>query len=242
MSDTMSDKISHIKSLIGTDSKVVEEIIKHCNQIKQNTKILDAKTYVLDKIDKTYDLPIIEQYLDKITNLQSKGNSDNSYDCHHEVTVDISFTINNMFVKLKCGIVEDDTYYFIIEIDDEKIILDESWAHEYCMVNKDNNITNFNLEHYYQLESFAQTYAYNGYIEHIIYETDFDVANYNDFDETKYLENENEKGVIDLKNFVNICKIKCPDVNPIQLFDVIMLFMIHCVINLDDAYSYRKRE
>ena len=233
----MSEQIGHIKSLIGTDIKVAEEIIKYCNQIKKNTKILDAKTYVLEKIDKTYDIPIIEKYLDKITNLEYEGNGDNSYDCHHEVVVNISCKINDMFVELKYGIVEDDTYYFIIEIDNEKIIYDESWVHEYCMVKKDSNITNFNLEHYYQLESFAEIYAFNGYIERIIYETDFDVANYID-----YIENENKKGVIDLKTFVDICKIKCPDVNPIQMFDVIMLFLIHCVINLDDAYSYRKRE
>ena len=100
MSEQMTDKISHIKSLIGTDNEVVKEILKYCNQIKKNAKILDAKNYVLEKIDKTYDIPIIKQYLDKITNVKCTSNWGNSRECHHEITADISCKINNVLVEL----------------------------------------------------------------------------------------------------------------------------------------------
>ena len=39
---------------------------------------------------------------------------------------------------------------------------------------------------------------------------------------------ENEKGVIDLKLFVEVCKTHFPDVNPIEMFDMIMLCLIYC--------------
>lgn len=58
----MSDKINQIneiKELIGTDSNIAEEIIKYCQKIKNKSKSLNMKSYVLEKIDKTYDINII---------------------------------------------------------------------------------------------------------------------------------------------------------------------------------------
>ena len=52
------------------------------------------------------------------------------------------------------------------------------------------------------------------------------------FDKTEYIDyDEKEKdssSVLDLQVFVEICKKDFPDINPIQMFDVIMLCLIYC--------------
>ena len=57
----MSDKINKIKELIGSDSNIAEEIIKYCQKIKNKSKIINMKSYVLKNIDNTSDINIIEQ-------------------------------------------------------------------------------------------------------------------------------------------------------------------------------------
>lgn len=228
----MSDNINQIKTLIGTNPKIAEEIAKYCEKIKTNNKILNMKPYVLEKIDKTYDINIIEQYLDKIIELKHKVR-DNTKDCHHEIKIHSSFKINDVLVDLKCEINEDTDTYFIINIDEETIINDEVWGMDYCMIKKDIYINNFNLKHYYKLDDMSQKCAYNGSVDEekedkknpIDYsETSFNEIDYIDYDENL----EDEKGVIDLKLFVEVCKNKFPDVNPIEMFDMIMLCLIYC--------------
>ena len=77
----------------------------------------------------------------------------------------------------------------------------------------------------------TETCVYNGsgsIIKKLDYqdddETHFDEKNYIDYDESK----EDKKGVIDLKLFVEVCKNKFSDVNPIEMFDMIMLCLIYC--------------
>lgn len=47
------DKLAQIKSLIANDAKVADKVIKYCNQVKNNSKVLNMKSYVLKKLDKT---------------------------------------------------------------------------------------------------------------------------------------------------------------------------------------------
>lgn len=129
------DKLAQIKALIGTDAKVAEEITKYCRQIKANIKILNLKSYVLERIYKKYDMNIIEEYLDKITDLKYKY-LDNTRDVNHEIKVYSSFKINDILVELIWEMNEDREQYFTIKIDGKPIICDESWGYDYCMVKK----------------------------------------------------------------------------------------------------------
>ena len=232
----MSEKISHIVSLIGTDDEVVEEIIKYCQQVKTKSKILNMKSYVLEKLDKTYSMPIIEQYLDKITELKHEV-SDNvtEFRSHliKNITVKSCFRIDKVFVKLECENLEYGDHFenkIIIKINGKTIMsvyTEEVWENCYYMIKKDSNITNFNLEHYNKLHklseyclSYGDWCTYKDYNEQI------------DFDEKKYIDyDEKEKdtcSVLDLKVFVEVCKKDFPDVNPIQMFDVIMVCLTYC--------------
>jgi len=222
------DKLEQIKSLIGNDATVADEVIKYCRQIKTNSKVLNMKTYVLEKLDKTYNMNILEQYLDKITDLKHKVR-DNTKDCHHDITVNSSFKINNVLVDLQCRLNEDTENYFTIEIDGGIIVNDEMWGNDYCMVKKDNNITNFNLKYYHKLDNLSQFCVYNGFVNedsniNNYYNEPFDEKNYFDYNEN----DEEERGIIDLKLFVEVCKNNFPDVNPIEMFDMIMLCLIYC--------------
>ena len=53
------DKLEQIKSLIGNDATVADEVIKYCRQIKTNSKVLNMKSYVLEMLDKTYNRHIL---------------------------------------------------------------------------------------------------------------------------------------------------------------------------------------
>ena len=233
----MDEQISNIESLIGTDDEVAEEIIKYCQQVKTKSKILNMKSYVLENLDKIYDLPIIEQYLDKITELKHKV-LDNVLEFGGELTraiiVDLSFKINKVFVKLECENVEysDDFKSKIrIRINGKTIMsvyTDEVWENCYYMIKKDSNITNFNLEHYNKLHKLSECCSSYGSIDKDYYEQiDFDETEYIDYDEKDY-KKKDTCSVLDLKVFVEVCKKDFPDVNPIQLFDVIMLCLIYC--------------
>ena len=219
--EIIQPQVIYIQNLIGTNVRVAEEIAKYCQQVKTNSKFLNMKSYVLEKIDKTYNLNILKQYLDKITVLKHKV-CDNTKDVHHKIKVYSSFEINNVLVDFKCHVNEDTEEYFTIEIDGETIVNDEFFGYEYCMVKKDSDITNFNLKHYHTLDNLSNNCALN---ECIIEddETRFDEKDYIDYDKNK----ENEKGIIDLKLFVEVCKKKFPDVNPIEMFDMIMLCLIY---------------
>lgn len=222
------DKLAQIKALIGTDAKVAEEITKYCRQIKANCKILNMKSYVLERLDKKYDMNIIEEYLDKITDLKHKVR-DNTKVVIHDITVNSSFKINDVLVELQCRLNEDTENYFTIEIHGGIIVNDEMWGNNYCMVKKDSNITNFNLEHFNKLDILSQTCAQNGSVNEDsktknYYDEPFDEKNYFDYDEN----DEEERGIIDLKLFVEVCKNNFPDVNPIEMFDMIMLCLIYC--------------
>lgn len=231
----MSDKINQIneiKKLIGSDSTIAEEIIKYCQKIKNKSKILNIKSYVLEKIDKTYDINTIEQYLDKITELKHKVR-DNTKDCYHDIKIHTSLKINEVLVDFKCEMDEDHEDNFIINIDGKTIIVDEMWGNDYCMIKKDKDISNFNLKHYNKLDKLSQTCANYGWVDEEkedkinpkdYYETSFDEKDYIDYDENI----EDEKGVINLELFVEVCKNKFPDVNPIEMFDMIMLCLIYC--------------
>lgn len=77
----------------------------------------------------------------------------------------------------------------------------------------------------------SQTSAYNGsgsIIKKLDNKDDdekyFNEKNYIDYDEDK----EGEKGIIDLKLFVEVCKTNFPNVNPIEMFDMIILGLIYC--------------
>ena len=228
----MTDKINQIneiKKLIGSDSNVAEEIIKYCQKIKNKSKILNMKSYFLEKIDKTYDINAIDQYLDKITELKHKV-YDNTKDCYHDIKIHTSLKINEVLVDFKCEKNEEHEDKFIINIDGETIINNEVWGKDYCMIKKDNNKSKFNLKHYHKLDKLSQICANYGWV-------DEDKKDYIDYDENiedekdyiYYDENiEDEKGVIDLKLFVDICKNKFPDINPIEMFDIIMLCLIYC--------------
>ena len=231
MSDK-SNQINKIKELIGSDSNIAEEIIKYCQKIKNKSKSLIMKSYVLEKIDKTSDINIIEQYLDKITELKHKVR-DNTKDCYHDIKIHTSLKINEVLVDFKCEMDEDHEDNFIIKIDGKTIIVDEAWGMDYCMIKQDNNINNFNLKYYHKLDVLSQTCAQYGWVNEEkedknnpkdYYETPFDGKDYIDYDENI----EDEKGVIDLKLFVDICKNNFPDVNPIEMFDMIMLCLIYC--------------
>lgn len=230
----MSDKnnqINKIKELIGSDSNIAEEIIKYCQKIKKN-KSQHMKSYVLKNIDKTSDINIIEQYLDKITEIKHKV-FDNTEDCYHDIKIHTSFKINEILVEFKCEIDEDHEDNFIIKIDEKPIIIDEMWIMDYCMIKKDNNINNFNLQYYCKLDKLSQTCAQYGFVNEEkedkknpkdYYEKLFDEKNYIDYDKNL----EDEKGVIDLELFVDVCNNKFPDINPIVMFDMIMLCLIYC--------------
>jgi len=228
----MSDKINQInkiKELIGSDSNIVKEIGKYCEHIKNKSKIQNMKLYVLKKIDKTYDMNIIDKYLDNITDLKHKVR-DNTKDCYHDIKIHTSFKINEILVDFKCQMDEDHENNFIINIDRKTIIDDEAWGMDYCMLKKDNDIINFNLKLYHKLDNMSQTCAQYGWVDEKKedkknnYETPFDEKDYIDYDENI----EDEKGVIDLKLFVDVCKDKFPDAHPVHMFDVIMLCLIYC--------------
>ena len=231
----MSDKINQIneiKKLIGSDSNIAEEIIKYCQKIKNKSKNLIMKSYVLEKINKTSDINIIEQYLDKITELKHKVR-DNTKDCYHDIKIHTSLKINEVLVDFKCEMNEDHEDNFIIKIDGETIIVDEAWGNDYCMIKQDIDISKFNLKHYHKLDKLSQTCANYGCVDEEkedkkksknCNEPYFDEKDYIDYDENI----EDEKGIIDLKLFVEICKNKFPDVNPIEMFDMIMLCLIYC--------------
>ena len=228
----MSDKINQIKALIGSDSNIAEEIIKYCQKLKNKSKILNMKSYILGKINKTYNINIIEQYLDKITEIKHKVR-DNTKDCYHDIKIHTSFKINEILVDFKCEMDEDHEDNFIINIDGKTIIVDEIWGNDYCMIKKDNDIRNFNLQYYHKLDKLSLTCAQYGWVDEEkedkknpqdYYETPFDEKDYIDYDENL----EDEKGVIDLELFVDVCKNKFPDVNPIEMFDMIMLCLIYC--------------
>ena len=231
----MSDKINQIneiKKLIGTDSNIAEEIIKYCQKIKNQSKILIMKSYVLEKIDKTYDINTIEQYLDKITELKHKVR-DNTKDCYHDIKIHTSLKINEVLVDFKCEMDEDHEDNFIIKIDGKTIIVDEAWGMDYCMIKKDQDISKFNLKHYHKLDVLSQTCAQYGWVdEEKEDKKKSEYKDYIDYDEKDYIdydENiEDEKGVIELKLFVDICKNKFPEINPVQMFDIIMLCLIYC--------------
>jgi len=226
------NEINQIKKLIGSDSNIEEEIIKYCQKIKNKSKILIMKSYVLEKIDKTYDINTIDQYLDKITELKHKVR-DNTKDCYHDIKIHTSLKINEVLIDFKCEMDEDHENNFIINIDGKTIINDEEWGNDYCMIKKDKDISNFNLKHYNKLDKLSQTCAQYGWVDEEkedkknpkdYYETPFDEKDYIDYDENI----EDEKGVIDLKLFVDICKNKFNDINPIEIFDIIMLCLIYC--------------
>jgi hypothetical protein len=231
MSDK-SNQINKIKELIGSDSNIAEEIIKYCQKIKNKSKSLIMKSYVLEKIDKTYDINIIDQYLDKITELKHKVR-DNTKDCYHDIKIHTSLKINEVLVDFKCEMNEDHEDNFIIEIDGKTIIVDEAWGNDYCMIKQDIDISKFNLKHYHKLDELSQTCAQYGFVNEEkedkknpkdYNETLFDGKDYIDYDENI----EDEKGVIDLKLFVEVCKNNFPDINPIEMFDIIMLCLIYC--------------
>jgi hypothetical protein len=114
----MSDKINQIneiKKLIGSDSNIAKEIIKYCQKIKNKSKILNMKSYVLEKVDKTYDINTIDQYLDKITELKHKVR-DNTKDCYHDIKIHRSLKINEVLVDCKCEMNEDNENNFIMKI------------------------------------------------------------------------------------------------------------------------------
>ena len=107
------------------------------------------------------------------------------------------------------------------------------WGNDYCMIKQDIDINNFNLKHYHKLDKLSQTCAQYGWVDEEkedkknpkdYYETPFDEKDYIDYDENL----EDEKGVINLELFVEVCKNKFPDVNPIEMFDMIMLCLIYC--------------
>ena len=204
--------------------------IKYCQKIKNKSKILDIKSYVLEKIDKTYktyNMNIIEQYLDKITDLKHKV-KDNTKDCHHKIKINSSFKINGILVDFKCEINEDREEYFIITIDGKTIINDEYFGYDYCIIKQDKNIINFNLKHYHKLDELSQICTKYGFVNEE--KEDNDEKDY--FDEKDYIvydkNLEYEKGVIDLELFVEICKNKFPDINPNEIFDMVMLCLIYC--------------
>jgi antitoxin component YwqK of YwqJK toxin-antitoxin module len=118
MSDK-SNQIDKIKELIGSDSNIAEEIIKYCQKIKNKSKSLIMKSYVLEKIDKTYDINIIEQYLDKIAELKHKVR-DNTKDCYHDIKIHTSLKINEVLVDFKCEMNDDHEDNFIIKIDGKR--------------------------------------------------------------------------------------------------------------------------
>jgi len=163
----MSDKINQIneiKKLIGSDSNIAEEIIKYCKKIKNKSKILNIKSYVLEKIDKTYDINTIDQYLDKITELKHKVR-DNTKDCYHDIKIHTILKINEVLVDFKCEMDEDHEDNFIINIDGKTIIVDEMWGNDYCMIKQDKDISNFNLKHYNKLDKLSQTCAQYGWVD-----------------------------------------------------------------------------
>jgi hypothetical protein len=101
------------------------------------------------------------------------------------------------------------------------------------MIKKDKDISNFNLKYYNKLDNLSQICAQYGFVNEEkedkknpkdYYETPFDEKDYIDYDENI----EDEKGIIDLKLFVDICKNKFPEIDPIEMFDVIMLCLIYC--------------
>jgi len=162
----MSDKINQInkiKELIGSDSNIVKEIGKYCEHIKNKSKIQNMKSYVLKKIDKTYDTHIIDKYLDNITNLKHKVR-DNTKDCYHDIKIHTSFKINEILIDFKCQMDEDHENNFIINIDGKTIIDDEEWGMDYPILKKDNDITNFNLQHYHKLDVLTHTCAQYGWV------------------------------------------------------------------------------
>ena len=220
------NKINEIKKLIGTDVKIVEEIGKYCEYITKKNKIRNMKSYVLKKIDKTYDMSIIDKYLDDITNLKHHV-IDNSKDCHHEIKILSKFKINGVFVDFKCNCIEDDCHSFVLKIDKKNIIIDEYYSDDYCMIKKDDNKTNFNLLYYYRLDYMTQICSHYGVVKE---ETEEYIdMNLNEKDNIEYNEEKQyEKGVIDLKLFVDVCKNKFPDTNPVHMFDTIMLCLIYC--------------
>jgi len=228
------DKLAQIKTqigtLIGTDNKIADEIIEYCQQVKTNNKILNMKSYVLTKLeDKTYNINkninILEKYLTTLTKLKHKIRN-LTEDCHHRVIINSSFKMNDILIELECEINEDTDSIFIIKFDGKTIIYDENWGFDYSMIKKDSEITNFNLKNYYKLDQISHSCAlYGSYCINDDYdETDFDEKNYVDYNTFQ----ENQKGVIDLKLFVEICKNKFADAHPIEMFDVIMLCLIYC--------------
>lgn len=156
---------------------------------------------------------------------------DNTKDCHHKKEINSSFKIDGILVDFKCKINEDHEEYFIITIDGKTIINDEYFGYDYCMIKRDKNIINFNLKHYHKLDELSQICTKYGFVNE---EKDYiDEKEDNEENEEKdyiyYDKNlEDEKGVIDLELFVEICKNKFPNNNPIEFFDMIMLCLIYC--------------
>jgi len=224
----MSDKINKIKELIGTDSKVAEEISKYCQKIKTKYKIINMKKYVQENLDKTNDTSIIEQYLDKITELHHKV-TNNTKDCHHEVKICFKFEINGVLIDFNSELNEDHEKYLIINIDENPIVNDYGFIHEYCMIKNDDKITNFNLKKYYKLTEMSEVCVFNSYINFDSFEKNYDEEDFNEKNYIKYdKKQELKKGIIDFKLFVDLCKDKFPEANPTQMFDVIMLCLIYC--------------
>jgi hypothetical protein len=101
------------------------------------------------------------------------------------------------------------------------------------MIKQDKNIINFNLKHYHKLNELSQICTKYGFVNEEkednkkykkCNETYIDEKDYIDYDKNF----EDEKGVIDLELFVEICKNKFPNNNPIEIFDMIMLCLIYC--------------
>ena len=158
---------------------------------------------------------------------------DNTKDCHHKKEINSSFKIDGILVDFKCKINEGHEEYFIITIDGKTIINDEYFGYDYCMIKRDKNIINFNLKHYHKLDELSQICTKYGFVNEEKEdkkkskkdnETYFDEKDYIVYDKNL----EDEIGVINLELFVEICKNKFPDINPNEIFDMIMLCLIYC--------------